>query len=347
MITVRDFEILIPFKKEVGTDGQLKLFGGIATSTAVDRDYDRMDKSVMRKIASDLRVNSTVFFNHDTKGLGVGTVASVDEGSGDSVSITVKPTKAAGMQDVITQINEGVLKSFSIGGRIKDTSTEYDEKLGKHVRVVKDVEVFEVSVVGIPSNPDASIHSYITKAFEGDHVEKGNPPASGDAAVGSGPGHDLKGGASAAHVPSDGAGHAGVGSGPGQELCKCSAPVLKCMKCNKDYDKKPEPEGGPGEMQQKFLKDLEATPAFKEMTDRFTKDYEAKIDTLTKSYEEKLASSSARIEQLHKALDEKSENLAKSKLLAAEEDELHKAGSTEQTAKTAAPAKGSVLGPAF
>ena len=333
---MKDFEILIPFKKEAGTDGQLKLFGGIASSTAVDRDYDRMDKSVMAKIASDLQ-GSSVFFNHDTKGLTVGTVASAVN-TGETVTITVKPTKAVGMQDVITQIEEGSLKSFSIGGRIKDTATEYDEKLGKHVRVVKDVECFEVSVVGIPSNPDASIMSYIKKAFEGDTVDavnKGSAPASGDAAVGSGPGQDLKGGASTAHVPSASAGLAGVGDGAGQELCKCSKPIAKCATCGKMMkEKKPEPEGGPGETEQKFLKNLEESPAFKEMTEKFTKEYAAKLDTLTKSYEEKLAASAERIEQLHKALDDKS------KALAAEQDEIQKNSSTAQTEKKEVPAKG-------
>lgn len=168
---MQNFEIFIPFEKTISEDGSLKLFGGIASSTSVDKDNERMDKAVLSKIASDLKKNSTVFFNHDLKGLGVGTVAS-SEVVNDSVRISVVPTKAEGMRDVITQIQEGVLKSFSIGGKIRDWEDQYDDKLGKKVRVIKDVDCYEVSVVGIPANGDASILSYMSKSFNpGDLLE--------------------------------------------------------------------------------------------------------------------------------------------------------------------------------
>jgi len=174
---MRDFELFIPFEKTVNEDGSLKLFGGIASSTSVDKDNERMDKAVLNKIASDLRKNSTVFFNHDLKGLGVGTVAS-SEVVNNSVRISVVPTKAEGMRDVITQIQEGVLKSFSIGGKIKDWEDQFDEKLGKKVRTIKDVDCYEVSVVGIPANGDASILSYMSKSFNpGDLLEKATEKA--------------------------------------------------------------------------------------------------------------------------------------------------------------------------
>lgn len=177
MPTMRDFELFIPFEKTVNEDGSLKLFGGIASSTSVDKDNERMDKAVLNKIASDLRKNSTVFFNHDLKGLGVGTVAS-SEVVNNSVRISVVPTKAEGMRDVITQIQEGVLKSFSIGGKIKDWEDQFDEKLGKKVRTIKDVDCYEVSVVGIPANGDASILSYMSKSFNpGDLLEKATEKA--------------------------------------------------------------------------------------------------------------------------------------------------------------------------
>jgi len=172
---MNDFSIIIPFEKTV-ENGELKLFGGIASSTSLDRDNERMDKSVMRKIASDLKKNSAVFFNHNTKGLGVGTISSAEE-VGDFVKISVIPTKAKGMEDVITQINEGILKSFSVGGRIKDYEDKVDD-FGKRFRLIKDVECYEVSVVGIPSNPDASILHYIGKSFVGGHMaeqEKSEP----------------------------------------------------------------------------------------------------------------------------------------------------------------------------
>ncbi len=63
MVRNDKFQVYIPFEKKLGENGELKLFGGIASSSGLDRDGDRMSKAVLPKIASDLRKNSTSFFN--------------------------------------------------------------------------------------------------------------------------------------------------------------------------------------------------------------------------------------------------------------------------------------------
>lgn len=166
---MENFDILVPFSKSVSDEGTLKLFGGIASTTSIDRDNERMDKSVLNKIASGLQ-GAPVFFNHDTKGLGIGKVSKAAD-VGDEVRIEVIPTTAKSMSDQLTQIKEGILKSFSIGGRVLKIEKEYDEKLNKDVGVIKDVEIYEVSVVGIPANKDASILSYMSKSFKGVNLE--------------------------------------------------------------------------------------------------------------------------------------------------------------------------------
>lgn len=291
---MEDFQIFIPFEKSVSTDGELRLFGGIASSSSIDRDFERIDKSVLSKIASDLKKNSTVFFNHDTKGLGVGTIAN-SEVRGEEVYIDVKPTKAEGMKDVITQINEGVLKSFSIGGKIKDWENQYDEALGKNVRVIKDVECYEVSVVGIPSNKDASILSYITKSFKGDTVEK-----------------EMKG-------PGENLGKEPGSVAPGQVLSKGEHDLMvKCAKCGtenhvlvKVAGDKQDPEMGPHEDGKKSM-ELEFSKAVKDFEVKFA----SKMDEMEKGFkakEEQYAiekkASEARIDELHKLIESKSKAL--------------------------------------
>ena len=165
MVKMDDFNIIVPFTKDMDKKGSLRLFGGIASSTSIDRDNERMDKSVLKKIANGLE-GATVFFNHNIKGLGVGIVSKSEE-TGNKVHIEVVPTIAKGMEDVVTQIGEGILKSFSIGGKILNLEVEYDKNLQKDIKVIKDVEIYEVSVVGIPANKDASILSYIAKSFKG------------------------------------------------------------------------------------------------------------------------------------------------------------------------------------
>ena len=155
------FKMYLPIEKSV--DGQ-DLFGGIASSSAIDRDGDIMSPEALAKGAMDLMANSTVFFNHKHDQLAVGKVVK-SWVEGGTLRVNIKPSKAKGVEDIITQINEGVLKSFSIGGKITETKMQWDEQLKKDVRVVKGVNLYEVSVVGIPANPDASITSYLSKAF--------------------------------------------------------------------------------------------------------------------------------------------------------------------------------------
>lgn len=294
------FEILIPFEKSE-TGAELRLFSGIASSTSVDRDNERMDKSVIDKIASELRKNSTVFFNHDTKGLGVGTIIK-SESEGGKVHIDVRPTQAKEMEGVVTQIREGVLKSFSIGGRIKDYENEFDEKLGKNVRVIKDVDVFEVSVVGVPSNTDASILSYFSKSFQGGNMDENK---------------------------------SSNGPGDKKEAGECPHSVMKCMKCNTEIPKT-EPALGPGELSRK-AKEMLDTPEFKKIlddTEKLQKAQDSRIEEMRKSFDEKekgymekLAAANARIDLLHEE--------AKGKGLQAEEDELQKAAASgEKEQKT-------------
>jgi len=289
-----DFQIFIPFEKSVSEKGELRLFGGIASSSSVDRDLERMDKAVLPKIASDLKKYSTVFFNHDTKGLGVGTVANAEVRGGE-VYIDVVPTQAPGMQDVVTQIKEGILKSFSIGGKIIDWENQFDDKLGKNVRIIKDVECYEVSVVGVPSNKDASILSYITKSFKGGNLAD-----------------EIKG-------PGESLGKEPAVPSPGHILSKGEHDVMvKCAKCGtenhvlvKVADEKQDPAQGPHEDGKKSV-EVEFMKAF----DGFKAEVDARYLELEKSYKAKeteydtiLKAANARIDELHKAIDSKSKAL--------------------------------------
>ena len=169
MTLCKEFSFYVPVEVTKSKEGEVSMFGGIASSCAVDRDNDRIETKALGKMAQDLLRNPTVFFNHDHKGLAVGKVVSSEVRGGDKLYIDVQPSKAAGVKDVVTQINEGILRGLSIGGKVKEAETVYDKSLGKDVRIVKDVELYEVSVVGIPANADASIMSSITKAW-GDSV---------------------------------------------------------------------------------------------------------------------------------------------------------------------------------
>jgi HK97 family phage prohead protease len=286
---MNDFTFFVPFEKSVSDKGELMLFGGIASSNALDRDGDRMTKSALQKVATTLE-DKPVFFNHDTKGLAVGKVAKTEFRDG-RVYITAVPTKADAMKDVVMQIGEGLLKSFSIGGRIIKHDTVYDDTLGKNVREISDVDCYEVSVVGVPANPEASITSYVAKAFQGglvtEEIKKEGP--AGEAPI----------------------------------VSKCMHKMVKCASCGEEMEHKGvETALGPGELSGKAAEILN-TPEFKKVLS----DYDGKIEKVVKDAEakevemkkqlasaedkfvksdESLKAANARIDALHKALDEKS-----------------------------------------
>ena len=320
---MKDFAILVPFEKSVGKDGKLTLFGGIASTSDVDRDNERMAKSVLPKIADELLKNSTVFFNHDTKGLGVGVVKSAELRTANEVYVTVEPTLAKGMEDVITQIKEGVLKSFSIGGRIKKAEMVHDEKLGKDVREIQDVEIYEVSVVGVPSNTHASIQSYLAKSFEPTDVlgKNGGPETSG-----------LGDGQKPNTTPI-------VKMEPYIHKChKCGTETEKCFKCGEPFKREhQEPDGDEERHDKEAAARVLNSPEFKKAVDDAAAN---SLSALKKSYEddkalimEKNKALEARIEELHKALDLKSDKLAKAKGLEGSASDADAANSAQKTAE--------------
>jgi HK97 family phage prohead protease len=350
------FELLFPFQKDA-TGGRLRIFGGIASSTAIDRDTERMDKSVLPKIADGLRKNSTVFFNHDTKGLGVGFVKS-SEVRGDTVYVDVVPTQALGMQDVITQINEGLLKSFSIGGKVLDWENKFDEKLGKNVRIIKDVDIYEVSVVGIPANPDATISECIAKSFEPNKKEEaGEMNTETDKQtekVVSTPEQPKKEAAkeptkeTPAHegkeTPSEEQGEHG-----GKPTGVLDKYLMKCGHCNKVIDKcascgsplaiegAPKTHGDLASMTlsvktefdgmiQKAVAEMDSKVQTR--VDAIEKSYQAREEVLKTGFEKQITVANARIEELHKTLDSRSKAMPASEENASEK-QIEKGKSSE------------------
>jgi len=157
----KSFKVYAPFDlyKSVDDEGEV-YYHGVASSSSIDRDNEKMSEAVLHKAANQL-VGQPVFFNHQHKQLGVGKITKAWNDAG-FLKIQMKPTKAAGMQDVIMQIEEGILKAFSIGGKTIKRESAVDTN-GHDYHVIKDADFYEVSVVGIPANPDAQIYGRIAK----------------------------------------------------------------------------------------------------------------------------------------------------------------------------------------
>jgi hypothetical protein len=72
-----------------------------------------------------------------------------------------------GASDIWEMVLDGTLTGFSIGGAVKDSTNEFDESLDKTVRVIKEYDLVELSLVDSPANQLANIFS-IQKTIDGD-----------------------------------------------------------------------------------------------------------------------------------------------------------------------------------
>lgn len=88
----------------------------------------------------------------------------------EGIYVTVYVSKGA--QDTWEKVIDGTLAGFSIGGFITDSHTEYLADLGKSIRFITGLTLFELSLVDNPANQLANVLS-IQKAEDGHMVAMG------------------------------------------------------------------------------------------------------------------------------------------------------------------------------
>jgi HK97 family phage prohead protease/HK97 family phage major capsid protein len=142
-------KLCVPLETKVnGEDEDLHITGHASTNDE-DRSGDIIISDAWRKseaLANYLK-NPVVLAYHDmTKPIGKTISHEVDD---QGLKITAKISKAAG--DIIQLIKEGILSAFSVGFMIKDA--DFNPKTG--IFIIKELELFEVSVVSIPANQNA------------------------------------------------------------------------------------------------------------------------------------------------------------------------------------------------
>lgn len=134
---------------KVGRDGTRRI-SGYANASTLDRSNEIVDPEAFKSSLDKYMENPIVFYNHDwDEAIGKVISASINA-SGLLVDIEI----GSGFEpadSVWAQIEQGILKSFSIGFRpLLVEVDEYNEAL-----VIKDMELYEVSVVTIPMNRES------------------------------------------------------------------------------------------------------------------------------------------------------------------------------------------------
>jgi hypothetical protein len=155
----KNISLLMPISK---IDVEKRIVSGWATTDSVDRQGDIVSSEASSKAFETFRGN--VREQHTP--LAVGKVINFKEDKyfddkTDKINngIYVDVYVSKGAEDTWYKIQEGVLTGFSIGGNILDSQLEKIEGYDKPVRVIKDYELQELSLVDNPANPDSNIVS--------------------------------------------------------------------------------------------------------------------------------------------------------------------------------------------
>jgi len=146
---------------------------GYAATNFKDRYEEIITDKALKNGAKDLLKHSTVFVDHNYNvDAAVGLVLESKFKKGDGINgIYIKVGISKTATELWTKIKEGVVKAFSIGGIWKDY--EYDKET--ETGMIKDIELWEVSVVGMPANPTALMSNLAMKFIKSIKEETTEP----------------------------------------------------------------------------------------------------------------------------------------------------------------------------
>jgi hypothetical protein len=149
----------MPFSK---VDKDRRIVSGFATLDNVDKQDDIVTTDASLKAFAKFRGN----IREMHQPISVGKMVSFREDKYFDpetkkfyTGVYVSAYVSKGAQDTWEKVLDGTLSGFSIGGRMNKWDDAYDEKMDKSVRVIKDYDLVELSLVDNPANQFANIMS--------------------------------------------------------------------------------------------------------------------------------------------------------------------------------------------
>jgi len=161
------------FVKSEGKEA--RVIEGYASTYDIDRQFEVITPEAMKNAVKNLlTTNTTIFYEHQHQNNPIGRIL---EARVDEKGLFIKALISETATNVWTLIKEGILNKFSIGGKVKNYHKKFDKDLGKDITYVTDMELYEISVVGLPANENASfkaksLKEAIVKALEVDGDSK-------------------------------------------------------------------------------------------------------------------------------------------------------------------------------
>jgi len=155
-------------------DKERRIVSGFATLDNVDKQMDIVTTEASMKAFAKFRGNIREM--HEPIAVGK-MVAFKEDKYFDPQSkkmyngVFVSAYVSKGAQDTWEKVLDGTLSGFSIGGKMNKWDDAYDDKIDKSIRIIKDYDLVELSLVDNPANQYANIVSI--EKVDGKDVIKG------------------------------------------------------------------------------------------------------------------------------------------------------------------------------
>ena len=149
----------MPFSK---VDSERRIVSGFATLDNVDKQADIVTTEASLKAFSKFRGNIREMHQPISVGKMVGFKEEKyfdPETKKFYSGVYVSAYVSKGAQDTWEKVLDGTLSGFSIGGKMNKWDDAYDEKIDKSIRIIKDYDLVELSLVDNPANQFANIVS--------------------------------------------------------------------------------------------------------------------------------------------------------------------------------------------
>jgi hypothetical protein len=149
----------MPFGK---VDLERRIVSGFASLDNLDKQYDIVTTEASMEAFAKFRGNIREM--HQPSAVGK-MISFKEEKYFDPESkkfykgVYVSTYISKGAQDAWEKVLDGTYTGFSIGGRMNKWDDAYDEKMDKQIRIIKDYDLIELSLVDSPANQFASIMS--------------------------------------------------------------------------------------------------------------------------------------------------------------------------------------------
>ena len=172
----KSFRFYVDITKSEGDIDKDFYVEGYAATTDLDRQGDIIVQEALKEAAKDLvNINHTVFYNHEYDLQNA--VGRIVNASVDDIGLKVRIYVSSLAKELRIKIKEGIITKFSIGGRVlKASEISRDEAIShglvtedvpfERITIIEKLELFEVSFVGVPANPQAQVVGSFVKALE-------------------------------------------------------------------------------------------------------------------------------------------------------------------------------------